>query len=101
MTTRPVERTYVLLSLQRAMLGEVFPALRAVSVEWSDRTVKFFAFVDGPLADEDAESLSCISAEVAADFWDGVDVDYETVQVDTPNRIVDERTRVFHRREAV
>jgi hypothetical protein len=101
MTARPIERTHVLLSLQRAMLGEVFPALRAVSVDWSDRMVKFFAYVDGPLADEDAESLSCISAEVAADFWSGVDIDYEVVQVDAPNRIVDERTRVFHRREAV
>ena len=99
MTTRSVERAGVLLSLQRAMLGEVFPALRAVTVEWSDRMVKFFAYVDGPLADEDSESLSCMAAEVAADFWSGVDVDYEVVQVDFPNRIVDERIRVFRRRE--
>lgn len=99
--TRSVKREDVLFSLQRAMLGEVFPALRAVTVEWSDRQVKFFAYVDGPLADEDAESLSCISAEIAADFWSGVDIEYEVVQVDAPNRIVDQRTRVFHRREAV
>ena len=99
MTERHVERTIVLLSLQRAMLGEVFPALRAISVEWSDRRVKFFAYVDGPLAEADAESLSCISAEVAADFWPGVEIDYEVAQVDSPNRIVDARTRVFHRRE--
>lgn len=99
--TRRVEREDVLFSVQRAMLGEVFPSLRAVTVEWSDDTVKFFAYVDGPLADEDAESLSCISAAVAADFWSGVDIDYEVVQVDAPNKIVDQRTRVYHRREAV
>lgn len=57
MTTPPVERTHVLLSLQRAMLGEIFPTLRVVTVEWSDRLVKFFAYVDGPLSDEDEEAV--------------------------------------------
>lgn len=81
------------------MLGEVFPALRAVSVVWSDTSIKFWAFVDGPLAEQDAESLSCISAEVAADFWEGVDLDYEVVQVNHPGSIPDVGVRVFHRRE--
>lgn len=99
MTTLHIERTQVLLSLQRAMLGEVFPALRAITVEWSDEQVKFWAYVDGPLKEGDAESLSCISAEVAADFWSGVEIDYETVRLDAPVKIMDTRTRVFHRRE--
>jgi hypothetical protein len=54
MNERQIERTMVLLSIQRALLGEVFPALRAVSVEWADRSVKFVAFVDGPLEEVDA-----------------------------------------------
>ena len=99
MTERSVDRALVLLSLQRAMLGEVFPALRAVTVEWSNAAVKFFAYVDGPLTEEDAESLSCISAEVAADLWSGVELDYEVVRRDSPARIDDARVRVFHRRE--
>lgn len=99
MTLRSVDRTLVLLSLQRALLGEVFPALRAVTVEWSDKLVKFWAYVDGPIADEDLESLSVISAEVAADFWSGVDVDYEVVRLDWPTPIEDSRTRAFRRRE--
>jgi hypothetical protein len=82
------------------MLGEVFPTLRAISVEWSDYLVKFFAYVDGELADEDAESLSCIAAEVTADFWSGVEIEYEVVRIDSPVRIPDTtRTRVFQRRE--
>lgn len=99
MTARSIDRASVLLSLQRALVGEVFSALRAVTVEWSDTRVKFWAYIDGPLSEEDAESLSCISAEVAADFWSGVDIDYEAVRLDFPNRIQDERTRVFRRRE--
>lgn len=101
MTERSVERALVLLSLQRAMLGEVFPALRAVTVEWSYAAVKFFVYVDGPLTEEDAESVSCIAAGVAADFWSGVELDYEMVRLDFPARIDDVRTRVFHRREEI
>lgn len=41
MKASPVNRESVLLSLQRALLGEVFPALRAVTVEWSEGAVKF------------------------------------------------------------
>jgi len=99
MTERTVDRTLVLTSLQRAMLGEIFPALRAVTVEWSQRKVRFFAYVDGPLKEADAESLSCISAELAADFWPGVDIEYQVVRSDLPAKIDDTRARVFHRRE--
>jgi hypothetical protein len=100
MTAQKIERTQVLLSLQRAMLGEVFPALRAVTVEWSDTSVKFWAYIDGPLTEEDADSLSCMSAEIAGDFWPGVEIDYEPVRLDFPDKIMDMRARVFHRREA-
>jgi hypothetical protein len=81
------------------MLGEVFQALRAITVEWSDTAVKFWAYIDGPVEDEDVESLSCISAEVAADFWPGVDIDFETIRLDFPSKITDTRTCVFRRRE--
>ncbi len=99
MKSRPVERAAVLLSLQAAMLGDVFPALRAITVEWSDTFVKFWAYVDGPLTEEDAESLSCISTEVIADFWEDVEIEYEAVRLDYPTKITNERLFVYHRRE--
>ena len=101
MTTQIIDRPLVLLSFQRAMLGEVFPALRAITVEWSHTAVKFFAYIDGLLAEEDSDSLSSISAEIAADFSTGIDIDYEVVQLDFPQRIDDTRTYVFLRREIV
>ncbi len=100
MTELAMTRTKVLLSLQRALLGEVFPALREVTVDWSDSSVKFWAYVDGELAPEDEESLSCVSAEVAADFWSGVEIDYEIIRCDAPQRIQDGRLAVFCRRES-
>jgi hypothetical protein len=99
MRSRVVERSLVLLSLQRALLGEVFTALRAVTVEWSGSLVKFWAYVDGPLSEEDAESLSCVSAEVAADFWDGIDIAYEVVRLAPATRVEDQRVYVFLRRD--
>lgn len=99
MNANVVDRTFVLLSLQRALLGEVFPALRAVTVEWSPSAVKFFAYVDGRVTEEDAESVSCVATSVAADLWSGVDFDYEIVRVDARHRIEDTRAYVYSRRE--
>jgi len=63
-------RQKVLLSIQRAMLGEVFPSLRAVSVDWDywkSLCVWIYAYVDGDLSEDDRESLSQIEIEVDAD----------------------------------
>lgn len=92
-------RARVLLSVQRALVGEVFPALRAVTVEWRPDMVKFWAYVDGVLRDEDNESLSVVSAEIAADFGPEVEIDYEVVRRDAPMAIDDGRVCVFRRRE--
>lgn len=92
-------RTRVLLSLQRALLGEVFPSLRAVTAEWVPERVQFWAYVDGEPRHEDIEALSCVSAEVAADFEPGVEVDHHVVRKDAPAPIEDLRTYVYRRQE--
>jgi hypothetical protein len=63
-------RQKVLLSIQCAMLGEVFPSLRAVSVDWDyygSLSVHIYAYVDAELSDDDRECLSQIETEVDAD----------------------------------
>ncbi len=92
-------RPRVLHSIQRALLGEVFPTLRALTIEWRHDLVKFYAYVDGPLADHDLESLSCVSAEVAADFGPEIEIDYEVIRLDAPQPIADARVWVYNRRE--
>ena len=98
-TAEQILRHRVFLSLQRAFLGEVFPALRSVSVEWSERDIRFYAYIDGPPQAEDLESLSCVGAEVTADFPDEISVDYEVIRLDSPAPIEDARERVYSRRE--
>ena len=61
-------RARVLLSAQRALLGEVFPALESVWLRIELDGVELFWCVDGPLSSEDRESMSSVEAEMQADF---------------------------------
>ncbi len=80
-------RIRVLLSANRALLCEVFPALRQVNVEWSDKHIKLWAYIDGEIQDEDAESISCAETEIMADFAPEIEVTSEVVRCDFPERI--------------
>ncbi|MCW0380213.1 hypothetical protein NB697_003059 [Xanthomonas sacchari] len=68
-------RTALLLSLQRALLGEVHPQLRQASIEADQarRVVRLRFEYDGPPMEAPRESCSCAATEVIADFpasWD-------------------------------
>jgi hypothetical protein len=94
-------RAEVLASLQRALIGEVFPSLRAVTAEWSTNLVRFFVHVDGgPPSVEELDSVSSVSAEVAADFPHEVRVEHVVVQWDSALPAPDARLCVFLRGDA-
>jgi len=92
-------RAGVLLSVQRALLGEVFPALRGVSIELDDSKICLVCIVDGMLSSEDAESLSCIESEVMADFPEEYEVSLETVRCDAPAEMPTCSVWAYRRRE--
>lgn len=94
-----VERLQVLTSIQRALLGEVFPSLRMITAEWAENRLQFFAYIDGEPREEDKESLSVIFTEVVASFDADTQVNYIIIQIDAPNKIEDSRLRLFQRRE--
>ena len=60
----------LLLSLQRALLGEVHPQLRQASIEAdpSSQTVRLRFEYEGTPSDIARESCSCAATEVIADF---------------------------------
>lgn len=91
----------VILSVQRALWGEVFWALRVITAEVSTSALNIWAYVDGPLSEEDEESLSSMCTEVLADFWhgDGFEFHFEVVRVDAPQPVLDTRIRAYERRE--
>lgn len=61
-------RNSVILSVQRALLGEVSPALRGVTVGWDEKTITILCYYDGRISTEDREAMSCVETEVMADF---------------------------------
>jgi hypothetical protein len=96
-----VQRSSVLLSLQRAMLGEVFPALRGVSVMWDRQNIQIAAYVDGPPTMADEESVSEIETQVMADFLEPIVVESEIIRQDSSSPLpnVANGIWVFRRRE--
>jgi hypothetical protein len=56
------------LSAQRALLGQVPPVLRALSVAAAEHCIHFRCYFDGPTSDHDKELLSEAATEIIADF---------------------------------
>ncbi len=56
-------KTYILLSLQFALLGEISPNVRAIFVDWNSSTITLYFIFDGELSEEDKENASCIETE--------------------------------------
>jgi hypothetical protein len=92
-------RTRILLSVQRALLGEVFPALRAVSVAFTETSLDLRFYVDGPADELDRESISIVETEVLADFDLGFRVHATVIELRQPALVPNDGERVFMRRE--
>lgn len=60
----------IYLSVQRALLGNVSSALRCVAVDWGEKWIRIVCYFDGPVSDEDRESMQLMETEVMADFGD-------------------------------
>lgn len=93
-------RSEVLLSLQRALLGEVSAQLRAVTVTFDEKSVTARAYFDGEIDDEDREGMSSVETQILADFPDDHSMRIECHRLDAPAPIVDDGVWVFARREA-
>lgn len=87
------------LSLQRALMGEISPAFRAVAFSASDGAVDVRCYFDGPIAQEDRISVSCMRTEVLADFESELEVSARCIRMDFPDPISDEGFWVYRRRE--
>ena len=96
----PADRVSLVMSANRALLDEISSAVRAVFVRSDDTDIHVRFVFDGPISDEDRESLSCVGTEMVADFPDhGVCED--GVQVDMPNPVPRQEgwILVFRRKE--
>jgi hypothetical protein len=74
-------RGSLLLSVQRALLGEVSPSLRGVTVGWRDHLILLRFYFDGAVTEEDREAMSVVGAEVIADFTEPWDIHEEVIHL--------------------
>jgi hypothetical protein len=61
-------RVRLLLSIQRALLGEVTPNIRAVTAQIDVQTIVLRWIIDGEISDSLRGDLSAVGTEVVADF---------------------------------
>jgi hypothetical protein len=87
------------LSLQRALLGEVPPSLRAVVLSIKSHCLEGRFYFDGPIYEEEEEMVSCVESEVIADYDEGVEIKMHCNRLDFPSPIDDDGVWVFKRKE--
>jgi hypothetical protein len=82
-----IERSAVLLSLQRALLGAVPSSLRGVTCGWDDQRITLRFIFDGPIHEDDEQEMYVVGAEVVADFKALVSIDEQVIRVDSPEKL--------------
>ncbi len=87
------------LSIQRALLGEVSPQLRAVVFSIAERDIDVRFYFDGDISDKDMESASCVETEIIADYEAEDVITVRCIRLDTPKTIGDSGVWVYQRRE--
>jgi hypothetical protein len=98
-------RLRVMLSVQRALVGEVTPQMRFIAVELSAERVHIIVWHDGEMSAADREQFdACAVTDVAADLWppNGDPVpSVEFVRCDFPEKPEFRGEIVYGRRESV
>lgn len=92
-------RAKVLLSVQRALLGEVTPELRGLSVEVNDTHVRLTSYFAGRLTAEQKDTVSTITAEVAADLPHDWTIEDEAVSLPESERLPEIAIWAYRRKE--
>ena len=90
---------------QRALIGEAFPALRAIAIDSRDcadrreSPLGLQAWIDGPIQGEDRESIQCVLTEITASLLERGWIDEQITRLDAPGQITADGFFVYHRYE--
>ena len=79
-------RVRLLLSIRRALLGEVTPNIRAVTAQIDAQTIVLRWIIDGEISDSFRRNLSAVGTEVVADFASH-QIAEEFIRCDAPRSI--------------
>lgn len=100
MTGTSTEYASLILSVNRALWGEVSRSLRLVQVQNQESDIQLYCFYDGEILEEDREAMSSVASSVAADFPNHKVYEH-CIRIDYPNPLSYEKDRhvVFLRKE--
>ena len=57
---------WVFAVFARALLGEIYPAVRAIAVSWSPGKIRIKVYLDREPTDDDKEDFEIVASEVTA-----------------------------------
>ena len=92
-------RMKIVLSVQRALLGNISNSVRGVAVDWDEWRICIIAYFQGEISEDDRETMSCVHTEVAADFIDLAPVELLLKHLDVPAKMSGYRVWIFLRKE--
>lgn len=72
------------LSVQRGLLGNVFPSLRAVCINAIQNRIIICFYVDGEITDNEKECCECVLDDVTADFFKAKADKRSQIEFETP-----------------
>lgn len=89
----------VCLSIHRALLGVVTPALRRVSFELDENLIIVYYYYDGEPSEIEEELVGNTEAEIIADFPGDYRIDCRIINVKYPEEINSKGWIIFNRYE--
>ena len=94
---------YALLSIQSALLGEITPELRAVTIDLDLGKEVFYAFFyyDGEVSEERIDLWDCVICEASADLGVPCFVESRIERLDYPIKIPSGKYCAYLRKEDV
>lgn len=91
--------TYIRMSAQGALLGQIPPSLRAVSADVDESRVYLRFIFDGAPTEDDWELLSVAATEIIADFPAPYTIEGEYLEIEQPNEMSHLKHLVYLRHE--
>lgn len=80
-----ISNASIILSFNRALLGEVTENLRAIICDWNDSQINMRCYFATKANDLDIDSMECAATEIIADFpLHSIDVEHLTLDLSQP-----------------
>jgi hypothetical protein len=89
----------LILSSLKALIGEITPSLRCVSVEEKNKTILWKCVFDSNVTEDDFELLSAAATEVIADYPSPYGIEEIIIVIPCPQPTEPLKHVIYHRHE--